>query len=290
MERKAKDMCKRLIVLFFAFSAILTTSCDDEGLLKADENFTSGGLQTVYVDTFSVVTSTVFMDSLPSSARGTLLVGGYKDNLLGKINSSTYFQIGYFSKLPIDVNSIYDSASLILPYNLQSYGDTTQSMTMNVSEITDPINLRFLPPYVPNDKVSILNPTFALYNTSSVNYSNVPLASKTLTTFPHRDSIFIRLPDALGMKLYSIDDNIPDVIKYEALTNTGLISRWFVESYFKGINVSVPANTDANIVGFNSAKLKVRIYYRKKDNDGVLKNLFYDFPLTNSFNQFNNIE
>jgi hypothetical protein len=163
-------------------------------------------------------------------------------------------------------------------------------MTINVSELTAATILRYLPPYVPNDKVSILNPTLALYNTSSVNYSNVPLASRTLTTFPHRDSIFIRLPDALGMKLYSIDDNIPDVIKYEALTNSGLISRWFVDSYFKGFNVSVPANTDANIVGFNSAKLKVRIYYRRKDSDGVLKNLTYDFPLTNSFNQFNNIK
>ncbi|MBI3221143.1 MAG: DUF4270 family protein [Bacteroidetes bacterium] len=288
MDRKAKDMYKGLIVLFFASSALLTTSCDDQGLLKADENFSSGGLETVYVDTFSVVTSTVLMDSIPSSSKGTLIVGGYKDDLLGKITSSTYFQIGYFSAFTPETSSIYDSIGLILPYNHQSYGDTTKTMTINVSELTDAVNQRYLPPYVPNDKVSILNPTFALYNTSKVNYSNTVMASKTLATTPLKDSIFIKLPDALGMKFYSIQNNIPDVVKYQASSNFAVISNWFIESYFKGFNLSVPTNTDASIVGFNSAKVRVRLFYRKYVND-ILTNTYIDFPLTNSFNQFNNI-
>lgn len=281
-------MYKALIVILCAVIATAISSCDDQGLLNADENFSSRGLQTVYVDTFSVVTSTVFMDSLPSSSKGTLLVGGYKDSYLGKINSATYFQIGYFAPFTPATTSIYDSIGLILPYNKQFYGDTTKSMTINVSELTGAVNQRYLPPYVPNDKVSILNPTFALYNTSSVNYSNVVMASKTTAAFPHRDSIFVRLPDALGMKMYTIQDNIPDVIKYQATANFGVISNWFIQSYFKGFNVSVPASTDASIVGFNTAKLKVRLYYRKYVND-ILTNTYVDFPLTNSFNQFNQI-
>jgi hypothetical protein len=288
MVRKAKDMYKSLIVVFCAFMAVSITSCDDEGLLQADENFSSDGLQTIYVDTFSVVTSTVFMDSLPTSSKGTLLVGGYKDSYLGKINSASYFQIGYFSPFTPATTSIYDSIGLILPYNGQYYGDTTKTMTINVSELTDAVNQRFLPPYVPNDKVSILNPTFALYNTSKVSYSNVIMASKTTTTFPNRDSIFVRLPDALGMKFYTIQDDIPDVVKFQATSNFGIISNWFVESYFKGLNISVPSSTDASIVGFGSAKLKVRLYYRKFVND-ILTNTYVDFPLTNSFNQFNQI-
>ncbi len=286
-------MYKGVILLFFAFLAVFSTSCDDQGFLNADENFTSGGLQTIYVDTFSVVTSTVFMDSLPTSSKGTILVGGYKDNYLGLINSSSHFQIGYFSTFPpanlID-DILYDSIGLILAYNDAYYGDTTKLITLQVSELTGPINQRYLPPYVPNDKVSILNPTFALYNTSKVNYSAIPLASKTFAPTPRRDSVFIRLPDALGMKFYDVQSNIPDVIKYQGTSNTSVIPNWFIENYFKGIRLSVPSNTDASIIGFNTAKVKVRLYYRsKKAKDGPLLNLFTDFLFTNSFNQFNQI-
>ncbi len=293
-------MYKVLIVLCFSALAALT-SCEDSGSLKASENFTSGGLQTVYVDSFSVVTSTVFMDSIPSSFKQALLVGGYTDPLLGKINSSTNFQIGYSSDIEAEVKSeaikfpVFDSVVLMLPYKDKYYGDTTKAMTLHINEVTGTFTQRSLPEYVPIDKVSIINPTFAIYNTSNISYSNPSILSKTITFFPGRDTLRIRLPDDFGTRLFNVNKSIPDAVMYEysKSTNFSLISNWFLSDYFKGINLSVDNNTDGSIITFGAGTV-VRVYYHatsiKEANSGDRVNKRFDFELTNAFNQFNRIE
>ncbi|NOS94752.1 MAG: DUF4270 family protein [Cyclobacteriaceae bacterium] len=300
MDRKAKDMYKGLIVLCFGVLAVLT-SCEDSGSLNASENFTSGGLQTIYVDTFSVVTSTVLMDSIPSSFKQTLLVGGYSDPLLGKINSSTNFQISYSSDIEAEVLSediklpIYDSVVLLLPYKNRYYGDTTKAMTLHINEVKGTFTQRSLPEYVPIDKVPVINPTFAIYNTSNISYSSPSILSKSITFFPGRDSLKIRLPDDFGTRLFNVNKSIPDAVMYEYTKsgNFSLITNWFLTDFFKGINLSVDNNTDACIISFGAGTV-VRVYYHatslKDANSGDRVNKRFDFELTNFYNQYNQID
>jgi hypothetical protein len=277
--RKINLVGERLMVFSLALWSVLLISCEDTGILNADKNFGHANLQTILVDTFAVVTSTVLMDSVPTSNSNLLLVGGYNDSQMGVVSASTYFQIAYLANFLPDATSIYDSIALILPYNRYSYGDTTQSFTIHVHELSQTIKQRTIPPYVGN-KNSILNPVSALYNTSKVKYWPTPLASATLRFYPHRDSAYVPLPKALGEKWYGIAKadtsfHFKDPIR-------------FISDYFKGIHITSDPGTDASIIGFRASKAKVRLYYRKIVGD-ILTATHVDFPVVNGFNQFNHI-
>jgi Domain of unknown function (DUF4270) len=270
---------KGLLVLSLALWSVMLISCEDPGILNADKNFNHSNLQTILVDTFSVVTSTVLMDSVPTSNSSVLLVGGYRDSQLGLVSSSTYFQIAYLSNFLPEATSVYDSIALILPYNRYSYGDTTKSFTINIHELSQTIKVRTIPPYVGN-KNSILNPVSALYNTSTVKYFPAPIVSATLQFYPHRDSVYIPLPKALGAKWFGIAKadssfHFKDPIR-------------FISDYFKGIHITSDMGTDASIIGFKANKAKIRLYYRKIVGD-ILTVVHFDFPVVNGFNQFNHI-
>jgi hypothetical protein len=268
------------MVFSLALWSILLLSCEGPGIINSDR---PSSLQTIYVDTFSVVTSTVLIDSLPSNNANVLLLGGYRDNLVGSISSSSYFQIGYQTIFFPASTSVYDSIGLILPYNRYSYGDTTKSLTIDVHELTQSIRLRTTPPFISGNKTSALNPASALFNGSSFNYSPSPLTSATVRFYPHRDSVYIPLPTSLGQKWYNI-------AKADTSFHFKDFNR-FIADYFKGIYITSNAGTDACIVGFNANKVKVRLYYRKiKTGGDNLEAAHFDFPLAFSFNQFNQIK
>ncbi|MFN7331172.1 MAG: DUF4270 family protein, partial [Bacteroidota bacterium] len=84
-------------------------SCEDQGVLKADNNFSRSSLQTVFSDTFSIVTSTTLFDSIPTSNANTLLIGDFADPLLGRITASTYFQVGPTTAFLPAADATYDS-------------------------------------------------------------------------------------------------------------------------------------------------------------------------------------
>jgi hypothetical protein len=280
--RKINEIGKGLgFVLLTLFTALMV-SCEDSGLI----NFANrkNNLQTIYVDTFSVVTSTVLLDSIPTSNSNAMLIGNYADNLTGNVTASTYFQISYLTKFSPETTSIYDSAALIMPYARYSYGDTTQSVTLNVHELTQSISLRQQPPFSNGEKASPFKPASALYNTSKVSYSPVPLATTTVKFTPHRDSLYIRLPKAFGQSLYNIETFVPDVVKIESSRNN-----WFVSNYFKGLHIKTDQVVPASIASFNASRTKIRVYYRMLV-DGQLVNVHVDFPFFNNPAQFNNIK
>lgn len=280
-EGKTYSIIRALILaLSIGGSFVFSSSCTDPGLLNADQNFSKSGLQTIFVDTFSVITSTVLIDSIPTANTSNILLGSYKDDFLGTINSSTYFQIGYFSNFLPDATSIYDSIGLILHYNKYSYGDTTKLLTLNFHELTQTIKQRFVPPYVSRDKISALDPVSSIYNTSSTPFNSTPITSATLDYHPHRDSIYVRFPGALGKKWFDIaradtSSHFKDVV-------------FFINNYFRGIHIETPVGTDASIAGFNVSKAKLKIYYRRLNGDALV-NTSFTFPLVNAFNQFNKI-
>src|SRR6266536_1150170 len=101
------------VIAFFALS------CEDPAALSVSKVFGNSDLITASSDTFSVITSTVQLDTILTSGTGTLLLGEYKDPVLGAVVSSPYFQIGFTSSFVPGVNDSFDSIGLILPYNKQ---------------------------------------------------------------------------------------------------------------------------------------------------------------------------
>ena len=290
MKRKsATNWLKGLLIAAVGILPTLMTSCDDNGLLKTDRNFATKSLQSIFVDTFSVKTSTVLMDSLPTSGT-SVLVGSYYDPYMGWVNSSAYFDLNYLGFVP-NVDWVYDSVKLIMKYNKYSFGDTTKAMNLSISELMESIEPRLL--NGSGDRVSIFTPALGLYNSSKLKISSTPITTVSTTFFPHKDSIAIRLPKAFGQRLYDVESQIPDLVKedYERTRDINVKVSWFARTYFKGLNLSVPVNTNAAIVGFNPANCVVRLYYTvkdpTKDNAKITKTVNY--TLSQRARQFNNI-
>jgi hypothetical protein len=284
---KTVQMKKGAFLLFLAAWALFLTSCEDGGISKGDKNFISSGLQTVYVDTFAVTSSTILIDSLPTSGNGVLLIGNYQDSFLGKVSASTYFQIGYQTAFVPDQNSTFDSIGLILPYSKYSYGDTTTSQTINVHQMTSLPRLRTPPAYRTDDNVSyfVAASQAALYNASSVSYNPTPIASVNVKFFPHRDSLYIPFPKAFGQNWFNIaqTDAAQSKTGYFANPNS------FLTELFNGIHITSDGTSNASVAGFKTTKAKVRIYYKKLFND-ELKQTHFDLPLGSTAFQFNSIK
>src|SRR5437879_6124808 len=142
--------------LFLVIVSFFIWSCEDPTTLPISKVFSGNKLQTVFVDTFSVITSTVQLDSVLTNGSGTVLVGRYKDQELGIVSSSSYFLIGYTGSFKPETYSVFDSAALILPYNHSYSGDTSQAVNLNVYQLTEQMIVRTLPA-IRDLKLSVFN-------------------------------------------------------------------------------------------------------------------------------------
>ena len=106
------DYVKRILIFLPAVVAVAAISCN-----KADINYGSQFIGDEYtnlvmVDTFTVETGTVLLDSFVTSASGAAVAGSYKDAKFGQINAESYFQLQAPSFS--DKYVIYDSLELVL--------------------------------------------------------------------------------------------------------------------------------------------------------------------------------
>ncbi|GHN03025.1 hypothetical protein WSM22_45140 [Cytophagales bacterium WSM2-2] len=262
--------------------ALFVWSCEDPTTLAVSKVFSTNKLQSVYVDTFSVVTSIVQLDTLLTHGTGAILLGKYKDPELGMIEASSYFQVtpnGFAN----DRNSVFDSMVLVLAYNHDYLGDTSVAVKVNVHQLTQQMVMRTFP-NVPNIKYPAYNisPLGGFYNSSKVAYNPVPLVSANLKYRPRRDTVTIRMPDALGKKWFSFS-------QYDSGRKV-LSPSYFVNNYFYGLHLNVDPSTNANVIGFKTSTTKLRFYYKRLVGNTLVRT-HYDFPLSvpNAF-QFNHID
>jgi len=281
-------MAKYFVVLTIIFGAYCWIGCEDPGILKADENFSKSSLRTVFVDTFSIISSTILIDSLPTSGTGQLLVGRYQDAFLGKVSASSFFQIGYQTIFSPGQISTYDSIGLVLPYSRYYYGDTTKAITINVHELSRVNKLTLPLPYRTGEDNSFFVSPFqpALYNSSTVSFEPTPITSVAVKFSPRRDSLYIALPLSFGQNWF-------DLAKAGALSGVSTSyfsnSSSFITDFFNGIYLTTDGNSDAAIAGFIGSKAKIRLYYKRVIND-ILQPTYFDFPIVNAAAQFNNIQ
>ncbi|HLZ17324.1 MAG TPA: DUF4270 family protein, partial [Cyclobacteriaceae bacterium] len=184
------------IILFLMGVVVFFWACEDPNTLAVSKTFGGNNLQTVYVDTFSVLTSTLQLDTFLTGGTHTVLLGRYRDDQLGSVSASSYFQIGWSQPFSPGVYDTFDSMVLILPYNHYVTGDTTKSMNLNLYELTELMPTRTF--RRPDILFSAYNSGTGFFNSSTVGHKSTPIVSASVNFFPHRDSIKVRLPDALG--------------------------------------------------------------------------------------------
>lgn len=271
------EMRGRILILmvFVAF----TWSCEDPNTLSVGKAFSGNNLQTILIDTFSVVTSTVQLDTFLTSNTGTVLLGRYQDDKLGVVSASSYFQVSYGGSFLPDYSSVYDSMVLVLPYNHTVTGDTTKQVKINAYQVTEQMMIR-KQPAVSGIRLSPFSAGNGFFSSSSFKYNPTPFASGTVTFFPHTDTVSIRVSDKFGANWFRLAQQ-DSAHMFSIETN-------FVNTFFFGMYLNVDPSTVGSVAGFDPQKLKLRIYY-KKYYGNYLRQTFHDFKI-GSYYQFNNIQ
>ena len=137
-------------------------SCIEQGEIGSSIN--QSNVEVISLDTFTLDISTVVLDSMITSGSNQILVGSYPDDRLGRLTSTSYFQIGIPSTSLDDFreSTALDSICLILPYTYYS-GDTTVPFTLSVHTLTEDLEYE--------------EDAFAFYNVNEFAFNASPLAS-----------------------------------------------------------------------------------------------------------------
>jgi hypothetical protein len=241
------------------------TSCQKTKIQFGEAYVDNSYSNIILVDTLTPQLSTVYTDSVSTSASGKILVGSYVDNSFGKITAKSFFEVSPPAVADISTSASFDSLELIIRPDKSYYGDTTFATKLSVYQLTN-------------------NLTFPLYQTQFYNntdfaVNSTPLGSFDALIYPsHTDSVAIRLSDAKGQELFNL---------YRA-KDASMQSTTNFLNYFKGLQISPsPAGMHA-VYGFNDSAI-MRLHYHVT---GVFtESKYLDFSFYNTDNtQFNQVK
>jgi len=245
--------CFILVLLSFT---ILISCNDDTKTYLVGEDFIELDSKVLQIDTLTLKTSTIQLDSVITSGATRLLIGSLKDAVFGDLTSRSFLRLAP-KDFYIDEKAIYDSIALILRYDRYYYGDTLQVQTYRVHEITDD--------FEPKDKDQT-----QFYNTSTLNFSDEVLGELLFKAYPFKkDSINITLKHSFGKNLFN------------NLQNKSIENIDDLDKIFKGITI-VPDNNDNTVLGFAGSVL--RLYYTLDDGLNSDNDRYKDFDILELFN------
>jgi len=265
---------QRLILI--AVCAVLISSCEKSSTVGfADSN----AVDVALLDTFTVSSSTVLLDSLPTSGTGVILAGNNSDTEFGQLQASSFFHLSIPESTTLDKNAVFDSVVVDLHYSGYHNGDTTQSSTITIHQLTEVLALQENAKYSDADQQSLLIRSAALYNKSNAAYNSTVLGSRSFKPRPNsKDSVRIKLDNSFGSDLFTLlknsDQRVTDQTKF---TN-----------YVKGLAI-IPGTGGNAIVGFNTSDASMRLYYSSYTTEGIKTSSQVKFSLADSTLQFNRI-
>ncbi len=237
--------------------ALLALTCCSEGDELSLGIGTPDGVHAI--DTVSIKSSTIKLDSMVTSGQGLQLVGAYSDQYLGNLESQSYFQVGISNVFPSDQQNVYDSMALVLHYQGYWYGDTSKTFKLNLSRVTQDFE-----PYEGTQ----------FYNSSELRTGPEIWAELSFKPRPvTQDSIVIPVSDVLGALFF--DRLMQDNSQTDFLTS------------FPGFKLSV--SEAASVLGFqvSAETCYFELYYHQQSE--LVETGSYRFGLVNDSNQFNGI-
>lgn len=244
------------------------SACDKKGF-SYDNIVADDGTEYLITDSVTLNMSTVYLDSIPTSALGVALCGTHNDPVFGKISATSYWQVKAFSGTTIPDLAVFDSMVLMLHPSPGVYGDTLLKQHVEVYRVTEEIKKPSTNTY--------------LYSNYSFATESTPLGSREMVTRPYWDTVYkVRLNDALGKEFFTLSKN-----KSQTITD----QTRFLE-YFRGIALKPGANSQIITPYPVGDSLNLRMYYH---TDGSLVNQTYaDFavynPASSTSVQFNHID
>jgi hypothetical protein len=279
MRNTEKNDLRRyqLIFLLPVVVIIFLAACQKPSITFGTSFISNNNTNVVVIDTSTVLLSTVLVDSFPTAATGSMLLGSYHDNYFGNITARSFLEMGTpAGTSAIDNMTGFDSIELIMRLNKSFYGDTTVQQRYYVSQLTSVIQYSY----------TSINAQTTFYNTSSFPFNPEPLGHTDIfisptavhTTQDAIDSVKIRLADTLGQNLLALI-----VRKSDTITNLNS----FV-GYFKGLTIysDTTAAHSGTMYGFKDT-VTMRLFYH---HPGVFTTYsFLDFKFINKQYQFNHI-
>ena len=193
-----------------------------------------------YIDTVSAQLSTVLLDSFKTNSDTSFLLGRYNDPYLGVISTRPFFQMTVPASLPdIPASAVLDSLSLIIKPDKYYYGDTSQSQTVSVYELAQPIAFTY---------------NSQLFNTSDIPVKPAALGSRVVRISPaNTDSFTIRLSDSKGVELFNnVRQKTSDVTTQSEFIN-----------YLYGLSIGTGSNDLGAVFGLKGtdASFVMRLHY-----------------------------
>jgi hypothetical protein len=264
MQQNNNRLFRSLCAVGSLLLAALTTSCSNPGAIGNDLPISTDKVGITYIDTFTVRTSTVQLDSIPSSTSSTLMVGRYVDPRLGTVEARGFTQVGLGDGFIPSATTSYDSLVLTLRTDTYRYGDTTRTQHLLVQRLQE----------------DFVDKTY--YTLDALRYDETPLGQVGITkakeyTFrarPGARTLRIRLTDDLGRELYQL-------ARAGALTSGNDL-----QARFKGLVLSPGDTDDAALLRYlvSDTNSSLNLYYHEAAaaNDPIA----YAFPLTTGSRHF----
>jgi hypothetical protein len=220
---------KQIALLFSFASAILTTACDDPKEIGLPQGQPLGVFVT---ENIPLTTSTVLVDSVPTSGSNYLLAGQYQHPRLGVITAKSFFQPIYSTNEPpaFEAGATVDSLVLVLAYDFAT-GNTAVGQKVNVHLLTDSIQRR---PYFRSQSLP--------YNPEVTGSATFKLS---LDSSAARRTVRIRLPQSLAERL---------------LSYSGQSFADFVKSFY-GFALVGAETGDGALVAYRSSSSLLVLYY-----------------------------
>lgn len=274
MKKYSCYLYSLIFILLIQYSC--KNSTDD---IDVANNLISTNGKMALIDTFTIRTSTIKMDSIATSGYSKAYSGTYSDGNFGKITSKSFFRLQMPS--PNNIQRLigepyYDSLVLLTHINY-FYGDTLTPYTLEVHKLQSRLDNYNIAksPYLYNLT------TTPLYDTKSI------LGSASTYVKPKSiDSLYVKLDSIFGKQIMYklVNDN------YDFLNQEDFLK------YFEGLAI-VPGGSSNNLIlGFNAnigdkngKNLKVRLYYHYLDGLNQIYQRTVDFNLINPELQYNSI-
>lgn len=246
------------------------------------DNSATGNVGVSLIDSFTINTSTVQLDNLPSLLTGSVLVGKAAIPNIGTIKSTSYFQLG-FTNLTNDIplTAVFDSVNLVLTPKADRYyfGDTTSNQKISVHQLTQAMETSTLTGGIQNISPPIYVTGPSIFSKHKFDYAPAALGSLTFAPKVRSlDSLNIRLDNALGQEIFDL------IVKNDSKVASNANFR----EYFKGLAL-VPDESNSTALAFSDT-VKFSINYTYTGTDGFKKKAAKILSIVQSELQHNHIE
>lgn len=232
-------------IAVFALLLPVFFACEDPKDIGLDLEPQKDNFGVLFTENLTVQTSTVLVDSVRTHSSPYFLVGRYQDPHLGTITAQSFLQVRFGTAFDLGTTPVLDSVVLILDYDYD-YGYTGQSQTLSVHRLTDSLRRKIY------------------YNSDELNYNATPVAAKTFVANTKRDTLTIRLDDAVGNYLMNF---------------SGKTEQEFLDAFY-GLALVGGENDNGAIIApavtTTSTASVLRLYYK---NSGATTQSRYDFFL-----------